>query len=51
MIFINFPAADGALPAAACVGAVCLCCRTTTAAAWYEMPGAELAGLPQCRYQ
>merc|ERR1712156_663393 len=40
---------DGALPASACVGAVCLCCRTTTATAWYEMPGAELAGLPQCR--
>jgi len=40
---------DGALPASACVGAVCLCCRTTTANAWYEMPGAELAGLPQCR--
>merc|ERR1719397_190813 len=41
--------ADGALPAAACVGAVCLCCRTTTATAWYEVPGAELAGMPQCR--
>lgn len=40
---------DGALAASACVGAVCLCCRTTSAAAWYEMPGAELAGLPQCR--
>lgn len=40
---------DGALPAAACVGAVCLCCRTAAANAWYEMPGAELAGLPQCR--
>ena len=40
-------AGDGALPAAACVGAVCVCCRTTTAAAWYEVPGAELAGMPQ----
>lgn len=40
---------DGALPAAACVGAVCVCCRTTSAAAWYEVPGAELAGMPQCR--
>jgi len=40
---------DGALPPQACVGAVCLCCRSTQAQAWYEMPGAELAGLPQCR--
>ena len=42
-------AGDGALPAAACVGAVCVCCRTTTATAWYEVPGAELAGMPQVR--
>jgi len=40
---------DGAVPAAAAVGAVCLCCRTTSSPAWYEMPGAELAGLPQCK--
>ena len=38
---------DGALPAAACIGAVCVCCQTTSAAAWYEIPGAELAGMPQ----
>ena len=44
-------AGDGALPAAACVGAVCVCCRTTTATAWYEVPGAELAGMPQVRSQ
>jgi len=40
---------DGALPMNACVGAVCLCCKATTANSWYEMPGAEMAGLPQCR--
>ena len=37
------------MPAAACQGAICVCCRTTTASAWYEVPGAELAGMPQCR--
>ena len=42
-------AGDGALPSMACVGAICVCCRTTTATAWYEVPGAELAGMPQCR--
>jgi len=42
-------AGDGCLPASACVGAVCVCCRTTTASSWYEVPGAELAGMPQCR--
>jgi len=40
---------DGAVPAGAAVGAVCLVCRTTSSQAWYEMPGAELAGLPQCK--
>merc|ERR1719431_1774517 len=40
---------DGAVPAAAAMGAICLCCRSTTSPAWYEMPGAELAGLPQCK--
>ena len=45
----SLSAGDGALPAAACVGAVCVCCRTTSAAAWYEVPGAELAGMPQVR--
>ena len=40
---------DGAVPAGAAVGAVCLCCRTNSSQAWYEMPGAELAGLPQCK--
>jgi len=40
---------DGALPKAACVGAICVCCRTTTAQAWYEVPGAEQAGMPQFR--
>ena len=40
---------DGAVPAAAALGAICLCCRSTSSQAWYEMPGAELAGLPQCK--
>jgi len=42
-------AGEGCLPASACQGAVCVCCRTTTATGWYEVPGAELAGMPQCR--
>ena len=45
----NLSPGDGCLPASACVGAVCVCCRTTTASSWYEVPGAELAGMPQCR--
>jgi len=40
---------DGALPASACQGAVCICCRTTSSPAWYDMPGAEVAGVPQCK--
>jgi len=39
---------EGAVPATAAAGAVCLCCRSAQSAVWYDMPGTELAGLPRC---
>jgi len=39
---------EGAIPATAAAGAICICCRSTVSAVWYDMPGTELAGLPRC---
>lgn len=39
---------EGAIPATAAAGAICICCRTTVSTVWYDMPGTELAGLPRC---
>jgi len=40
---------DGAIPGHAVHGAMCICCRTTSSASWYEMPGAQLLGMLNCR--
>jgi len=40
---------DGSIPGHAIQGAMCICCRTTSSASWYEMPGAQLLGMVNCR--
>lgn len=41
---------DGSLPMSACTGAVCVCCKTTSSPAWFEMPGSDqAAGMSQSK--
>jgi len=40
---------DGSIPGHLVQGAICICCRTTQSTSWYEMPGAQLIGMANCR--
>ena len=40
---------DGAIPGHVLQGAVCICCKATQSHSWYEMPGAQLIGMMNCR--
>jgi len=40
---------DGAIPGHLLQGAICICCKATQSNFWYEMPGAQLIGMMNCR--
>jgi len=40
---------EGAIPGHLLPSAICICCKATQSSFWYEMPGAQLLGMMNCR--